>query len=183
MHDVLLVAATERELCGQNGLVCGVGPVDAAATVAAALSDERPRAVLHAGIAGARRGSGFPIGAIVVGSEAVYEDRPPTLRLGTRLVVADPALVALAAACVGVAPITIGTTARVGGTSECAVEAMEGFAVLRACQLADVPAVEVRAISNLVEDARVDWRVEEALEALAAVVPALLEALAAVGKR
>ena len=177
MSDVLLVAATERELGGQDGLVCGVGPVEAAATVAAALSDERPRAVLHIGIAGAHRGSGFPVGAIVVGSEAVYEDRPPTLRLGVRSVVADPTLVALAARCVGTAPITIGTTARVGGTSECAVEAMEGFAVLRACQLADVPAVEVRAISNVVDDVRDDWRIEEALEALAAVVPLLLEAL------
>lgn len=177
MPGILLVAATEPELCGRPGLVCGVGPVDAAAAVASVLARDRPAAVLHVGIAGARRDSGVPVGAIVVGSEAVYEDRPPTLRLGTRSVVADPALVALTAECLGAEPTVIGTTAAVGGTRECAVEAMEGFAVLRACELAGVPAVEVRSISNHVEDARGDWRIEEALAALERVLPALLEAL------
>ena len=38
MLDVLLVAATERELDGRDGLVCGVGPVEAAAATARALA-------------------------------------------------------------------------------------------------------------------------------------------------
>ena len=42
----------------------------------------------------------------------------------------------------------IGTSARVGGSHGVEVEAMEGFAVLRACELAGVPAVEVRVVSN-----------------------------------
>ena len=29
-NEILLVAATELELCGHPGLVCGVGPVEAA---------------------------------------------------------------------------------------------------------------------------------------------------------
>ena len=35
MLDVLLVAATDRELDGRDGLVCGIGPVEAAAATAA----------------------------------------------------------------------------------------------------------------------------------------------------
>ncbi len=38
----LLVAATELELCGQPGLVCGVGPVEAAAATARALAGQHP---------------------------------------------------------------------------------------------------------------------------------------------
>ena len=54
-----------------------------------------------------------------------------------------------------------------GGARECDVEAMEGFAVLRACALAGVPAVELRAISNSPdEDDRSKWRFEEAFELL-----------------
>ena len=76
--------------------------------------------------------------------------------------------------------LPIGTSARVGGTPpELRVEAMEGFAVLRAAELAGVPAVEVRAISNEVaEPDRSRWQIEEALEALAAAIPGLLSALA-----
>ena len=56
--DILVVAATTRELAPAQGwqtLACGVGPVEAAAHTAAALVATRPRAVLHVGIAGARR--------------------------------------------------------------------------------------------------------------------------------
>ena len=46
--------------------------------------------------------------------------------------------------------------------------------MLRACELAGVPAVELRAISNDVEDDRDDWRVERALAVLAEALPALV---------
>ncbi len=56
---------------------------------------------------------------------------------------------------------------------------MEGFAVLRACALAGVPAIEVRAISNEIADAdRSRWRIGRALEALADALPRMLEAAA-----
>jgi nucleoside phosphorylase len=54
---------------------------------------------------------------------------------------------------------------------------MEGFGVLRACELADVPAVEVRAISNHFEDNRADWKIEQALAALAQALPALVASI------
>jgi futalosine hydrolase len=56
---------------------------------------------------------------------------------------------------------------------------MEGFVVLRAAALAGVPAVEVRAVSNAVAEVdRSRWHVADALEALRAAVPPLLQELA-----
>jgi futalosine hydrolase len=53
---------------------------------------------------------------------------------------------------------------------------MEGYAVLRAAALAGVPAVEVRVLSNAVgEPDRGKWRFDEAKDALAAALPALIE--------
>jgi nucleoside phosphorylase len=54
---------------------------------------------------------------------------------------------------------------------------MEGFAVLRACALAGVPAVEVRAVSNeLDEQDRSRWEIDLALASLDAALPQLLAA-------
>jgi futalosine hydrolase len=56
---------------------------------------------------------------------------------------------------------------------------MEGFAVLRACALAGVPAVEVRVVSNEVgERDRARWQIPVALAALAEALPRLLAAAA-----
>ena len=174
MSRALLVAATDAELCGHAGLVCGVGPVESALTTGVALERERPDVVIHVGIAGARRGVGHEVGSVVVGDRSVYEDRLGD-GLAPRVVIADPALVARAAEALRAEPIAIGTSARVGGVGECTVEAMEGFSVLRACALVGVPAVEVRAISNHVDDARADWRIDAALSALAKAIPRLLD--------
>jgi nucleoside phosphorylase len=74
--------------------------------------------------------------------------------------------------------LRIGTSGRVGGTSGCDVEAMEGFAVLRAAQVAGIPAVEVRAISNAIEEPdRGRWDIAGALAAITGVTPALVAAI------
>ena len=73
----------------------------------------------------------------------------------------------------------IGTSARVGGASGCAFEAMEGYAVLRAAALAGVPAVEVRVLANAIgEPDRTRWRFDEAKSALAAALPHLIAEIA-----
>jgi futalosine hydrolase len=60
----------------------------------------------------------------------------------------------------------------------CDVEAMEGFAVLRAAQLAGVPALELRAVSNAIDERdREAWRFDDAVAALADAVPRVLAAL------
>ena len=69
----------------------------------------------------------------------------------------------------------IGTSARVGGSHGVDVEAMEGFAVLRACELAGVPAVEVRVVSNEIDEPdRARWRFDDAFATLAEVLPRLV---------
>jgi futalosine hydrolase len=172
---VLVIAATERELEGVgDGLACGVGPVDAAAATARALAERRPPGVLHVGLAGAH---GFGEPELVIGSEAVYCDTDSQLvarvaRPDTRLVETARRALPRARVC------AIGTSARVGGTTGCEVEAMEGFAVLRACELAGVPAVEVRAVSNeIAEPDRGLWRLDDALALLRGALPSLLQEL------
>jgi len=174
----LVVAATGPELCGLDGLVCGVGPVEAAAAVAAALQRRRHDAVVHVGIAGAR---GIPPGSVVIGSEALYCDLAAAFPVVDR-VGADPVLLEVARHALPAAPVVcIGTSAAVGGVAhDVPVEAMEGFGVLRAAALAGVPALEVRAVSNEIgEHDRALWRVDDALSALGRAVPALLAAVSA----
>jgi len=176
MENVLLVAATDIELCDRHGLVCGVGPVEAAAATARVLALDRPDAVLHVGIAGAR---GITPGGIVIGSESIYSDISAEIPVVGRLEPDAALLVALRGALPEALSLPIGTSAAVGGAGDVRVEGMEGFAVLRACALAGVPAIEVRAISNEITDAdRSRWRIGRALEALADALPKMLEAAA-----
>jgi len=172
----LLIAATEIELCEQPGLVCGVGPVEAAAATARQLALEAPDAVLHIGIAGAR---GITPGGIVIGSESVYCDISAEIPVLDRLSPDERLLEAIRSAVPEALALPIGTSASVGGASDVRVEGMEGFAVLRACALAGVRAIEVRAISNEISEGdRSRWRIGRALEALADVLPRMLEAVA-----
>jgi futalosine hydrolase len=176
----MVVAATDGELTGTPAgalaEVCGVGPVEAAARTARAIAVHAPDAVVNVGIAGART---FEAPRFVIGSEAVYCDADDPrwfeLRLG-----ADERLVAAAARAVPEARVEpIGTSARVGGSSGCEVEAMEGYAVLRAAALAGVPAVEVRVLANAIgEPDRARWRFAEAKAALADALPRLVEEVA-----
>jgi futalosine hydrolase len=173
---ILLVAATELELCGHEGLVCGIGPVEAAVATATELALRRPGAVLHVGLAGAR---GLPAGTLVVGSVSRYLD----LGAAVPLVACErphPALLERASTALPEAELLpIGTSAAVGAApQDVPVEAMEGFGVLRAAARAGVPAVEVRAVSNeLGEPDRARWELGTGLEALRAALPLLLAAL------
>ena len=175
---ILVVAATTRELesvRSPDAFACGVGPVEAAAATARAIVERRPDVLLHVGIAGAR---GISPPQLVIGSEAVYEDAAGGTWVPGR-VVPDHRLVEAARRALPEALVQpIGTSARVGGASDCQVEAMEGFAVLRAAELAGVPAVEVRAVSNEIDEPdRARWRIDDAIAALDAAVPRLLAEL------
>ena len=169
-----MIAATERELAplaGARTVLCGIGPVEAAAATARALAEERPSAVLHVGIAGAR---GLEPLTLVLGSEALYCDAAGPLVPSRTL--PDPALLARLRDAFPDAPVRpIGTSARVGGGHGVDVEAMEGFAVLRACELAGVAAVEARVVSNEIDEPdRALWRFDDAFASLAEVLPRLV---------
>lgn len=177
--DVLVVAATTTELGGRPGLVCGVGPIEAAAVTAAALATRRPAAVLHVGIAGGR---GLPIGSVVIGAGARYLDIDAAIPV-VDTAEADVRLVAALAAALPEAPVLEVATSAAVGTSSCAsgapsVEGMEGFGVLRACALAGVPAVELRVVSNAIgEEDRGLWDIPGALARLEDVLPVALRAV------
>jgi nucleoside phosphorylase len=178
---ILVVAATHRELAGAHGVpavCCGVGPVEAAVATAVAIGQHRPSAVLHVGIAGARHASGIRPGTVVIGTEARYCDL--TADWAPRVCIPSTALFTATRRALPQAHlVAIGTSARVGGTSGCDVEAMEGFAVLRAAQIAGIPAIEVRAVSNEIEEEdRSRWRFDEAFEALALALPLVIDAIA-----
>jgi futalosine hydrolase len=191
---ILVVAATGRELAEPGDwltLECGVGPVDAAAITAAAIARIQPDVIVHVGIAGVRRSSGLELGSLVIGTEARYCDLDVPEEWAPRTVVAAPALVRAARrALPNARALAIGTSGRVGGTAggaarsatgsatRCDVEAMEGFGVLRAAELAGTPAVEVRAVSNIIEEPdRGLWRFDEAFAAIVAATPLLVQEL------
>ena len=179
--DVLVVAATVGEVAWVDDaetLVVGIGPVEAAVHTARRLAADPPDAVLHVGIAGARGDSGIAVGEVVIGTEARYADLAAALDGLVDVVLPDAALVERLMAILPAARCApIATSARVGG-GDAVVEAMEGFAVLRAARQADVPAVELRAISNLVEERdRARWDVPGGLAAIAAAGRAALDGL------
>jgi len=179
---VLVVAATPRELAPPVDWIavpCGIGPVEAAIETARAIAELRPAILLHVGIAGARRSAALAPASLVIGSEARYCDLMVPPEWAPRAVAASPALLSLVQHALPDAPLRpIGTSARVGGTSDCDVEAMEGFAVLRAAQRAGILAVEVRAISNEIEEAdRARWHIAAACDAITAITPRLVHAI------
>ncbi len=174
---MLVVAATERELAlleGHDTFCCGIGPVEAALQTARALAERRPDVVVHLGIAGSRT---LEPPALVLGSEAVYCDvvDPSSTLPRVERAHPDAALLERARAALPEAHVLpIATCGKVGAGTLFDVEAMEGFGVLRACELAGVPALELRAISNSPdEDDRTRWRFDEAFAALAAALDRL----------
>lgn len=182
---VLVIAATPRELApahGWHAVACGVGPVEAALTTTSAIRGLRPSVILHVGIAGARRAASIPAPTLVIGESSRYTDLAVPAEWAPGTVVPSSALIAAAA---GALPNAlrrvIGTSGRVGGTTDCEVEAMEGFGVLRAAERAGIPAIEVRAISNEIEESdRSRWAFDAAFAAIIGATPALVDALAAV---
>ena len=113
MTDLLLVAATERELCGEPGLVCGIGPVEAAVATARALALDPPRAVLHVGLAGGR---GLPLRTLVIGSESRYVDLAAAIPVTARVEPDAGLLAAVRAALPEASLLPISTSAAVGGS-------------------------------------------------------------------
>jgi futalosine hydrolase len=196
---ILLVCAVAQELdwlgqrAGVETLVCGVGPVEAAARVARALALHRYDVVIGAGIAGALPGIAN-IGEGVVVGEEIYELNqengqalalPPGNLLADR-VPADAQLIEAVTA-LGFPLVRGMTVSRVTATAATAtrlrsagaeVETMEGFAVLRAAQLASIPAIEVRGISNIVGDrASSGWDFGAGIAGLRGVLNATLDLL------
>jgi futalosine hydrolase len=148
-------------------LVMGVGPVEAAACVSRALAQSTYDLVISAGIAGAFEGAAELGDGVVVSDEMLELD----LETGAPIALPDGAQVINRASSdltlvdrlveLGYRAVRGITVPRVTATDSSAarlaafgvgVETMEGYAVLRAAEIAGVPAIEVRGISNIVCD-------------------------------
>jgi futalosine hydrolase len=203
---ILVVCAVAQELAALTPredvdvLATGVGPVEAALATARAIAEKRYDAVINAGIAGGFRDR-CTVGDAVVCAREDYAEMgledgsafplPGGLEL-VRYAESDPGL--LRPFLGGMIPVIVGrgvTSAIVTSTTARAlvlahrfradVESMEGFAVLRAAQLAGVPAVEIRGVSNLVgERASNEWNFRAGAEAAVATTEALLDVLSSV---
>jgi futalosine hydrolase len=200
---ILLACAVAKELTfwkprrGVELVVTGVGPVESACAVAAALERRRYDVAIAAGLGGAI-GDAAAVGdgvAVVDDTlELGLEDgRPIALPAGDRVVdraLSDDELVS-ALTRRGYRALRGVTVVRVTSTEATAsrlsslgfgVESMEGFAVLRAAQLAGVTAVQVRGISNRVgARERSGWSFEAGVRGLQGILDALLAVLDTAG--
>ena len=174
-------------------LVTGIGPVEAAAAVSRALAQSSYDYVINAGIAGAFDGSAAVGDAVVVSDDFLQLD----LETGAAIALPDGLRVIDRAASDlvlvdrlverGFPSVRGITVPRVTATDETAaklralgagVESMEGFAVLRAAEIAGVPAVEVRGISNLVcERSRSRWDFAAGVRGAERILDAVLSIL------
>lgn len=174
-------------------LVTGVGVVEAAASVSRALAQSTYDLVISAGIAGAFEDAAEIGEGVVVADDLLQLDietgaplaLPDGLRVidraGSDLVLVDR-LVEL-----GFRSVRGLTVTRVTATDHTAerlaslgvgVESMEGFAVLRAAEIAGVPAIEVRGISNIVcERSRSRWDFAAGAAGAEKILDALLSLL------
>lgn len=176
-------------------LVTGVGPIEAAASVARALAQSRYSLVINAGIAGAFEGAANVGDGVVISEEfmeigletgesislpdgaRVVDHVSSDLRIVDRLV--ETGFTALRGLTVGRVTATSGTAKRLAAYGV-QTESMEGFAVLRAADMAGVPAVEVRGISNIVTDREQSkWNFAQGVRGLESVLTSLLSIVTA----
>ena len=193
---ILLTCAVGRELAFFTAvphvemLVTGVGPIEAGISVARALAQSPYALVVNAGLGGALEGCGSIGDGVVIsedrmeiglegGKPFILPDSAPIIDRASSDLALVEQLVELGYA--GKRGITV---ARVTTTQQTAqrlasfnaeVESMEGFAVLRAAEMAGIPAIEVRGISNIVTDReRSGWSFERGCEGLEKILNDLL---------
>ncbi len=170
------------DLCGwQCTLIhTGIGAVNAAHALTCQLERQTPALVIQFGIGGAYVPTGIPIRSVVLATEEVYGDVgvvtpegwKPADEIGIPLVGGDPPhfnrfplnpqLVSTAAEICGASCGVFVTVSQCSGLQavgdalhtrfNALCESMEGAAAAHICTLYDVPFLEVRGISNLVED-------------------------------
>jgi futalosine hydrolase len=188
-------------------LVTGLGPVEATLALAQALgrAPDRYRGVVNVGVGGAFAGTGLHLldlclarrevlGDLGICLEGRIEDFSPALR-APRIFPLENGLLAaaeeiLTADAVPFYAGTFVTVSCVSGTRargdmlrarhQAICENMEGAALARVCQAFGVDLLEIRAISNLVEDRdQAAWRLREASETACRAAVKLLTFLTA----
>lgn len=195
-----------RERLGHHSrldfLACGIGPVEAAVRLGTflAANPRRYELILHCGVAGAYIGAGAEVLDICLADREVLGDlgieghgRIIPLPDNLAVPVEFPLDAALCRRAAAMLPgCRVGTFVTVNTATATAArgvalrdrfgalcENMEGAAVARVCQALALPCLEVRAVSNLVEDRDPSrWRLAEACQRMADALTVLVPALA-----
>jgi adenosylhomocysteine nucleosidase len=196
--DILYVMAVPQEYGSAlktriTPLFTGVGPVEAAVSVAAALTelkaaDRLPQLVVSLGSAGSRR---LPQLQVFQATAISYRDMDATalgFELGETPFLRLPPVLKPGMLIPGIPGATLSTGATViSGKAydliDCDMVDMESYAVLRACQRFDLPLIALRGISDGAEALRevsdwtrylhiVDERLAEAVDRLERAVDA-----------
>jgi len=186
--------------------VTGIAATNTAQTLTREIERSRPRLVLQFGIGGAYPRGGLRVGDLAVASEEHYGDvgvQTPDEWLGMQdvgfpLLDTDPpihnrvpmdqGLATRAADAVGasVGPfVTVNRCSGVGSLGDVLYErtlgiceSMEGAAAAHVCTQYELPCLEVRAASNMVEDRdRSRWRIGDAIAAVTAATLTILSHL------
>ena len=153
-------------------LVTGVGPVNAAHAATLHLARNPVRGLINCGVAGAYPGSGLELLDVACAASDTFgdlgSDSPDGFVELTGTSHAFPATLfpherqlpfVTVSTCTGTDSRAHELVARTGG----AIESMEGAALLRVAHAMEVPAGEIRAISNHVGDRdRAAWKLREA---------------------
>jgi len=182
---MLVCVATELEgaLIKEKGIavvVTGIGPVNAAHALTAALARQTPKRIVVCGIGGAYPGSGLDLLDVTCAETEIYADLGaespdgfldmealgfPVVenhynRLPLSLFPAGTRVpYVTTTTCTGTEATAHAIVQRTGG----AMESMEGAAIVHVALKQGVPVGEVRAVSNLVGDRdRKAWKVKEA---------------------
>ncbi len=170
-RKVLVLVPTAAEAAGiEDAIICGVGMAEVAVTLAKILR-RRPRMVILTGIAGAYPESGLEVGDCVAVTSEHIGGLPTKYSKTYECPWAED---------FGL-PKAAGVTVDQSGIlrHKNAVENMEGAAFFAMCIAAGVKFLEVRAVSNMTTDRREDWRVDEAVTALAAAIERVFDEIEA----
>jgi futalosine hydrolase len=196
---VCAVAAELRSFASRPGVdvvAVGVGPVEAGIGTMRAICNQRYRYIVNAGIGGGFRGRA-KVGDAIAVTEEHYADiglegggalnLPDGITLHDHVTSDEALLMSYRARVedalfgIGVTSATITTTDRRAkelGRFTPTVESMEGFAVLAAAANADIPAIELRGISNLVGvRAESEWDFRAGAAATVRALEAFIEAV------
>ena len=162
-------------------IVTGVGAVNAAYALTRAIEESRPEGIIVCGIGGAYRESGLRIGDVVCAESECYGDLGASSpegfldmrALGFPVVAGEPPIyntlpmrIFPAKRRVPFVTLNTCTGTEVKPPAGWAVENMEGAAVAHVAALAEIPAGEIRGISNMVgRRDKSTWRVKEAAAA------------------
>ena len=184
-------------------LVLGMGPVAAATSLSIILAKNGSRfqGVINIGVGGAYVGSNVNLLDLCLAQQEVFGDfgvcmqdgimdfEPSMTQLGNPLPLKNDLSGSVARALsvhgIGYSSVNFVTVNCCTGTQErgeylrkkfsAGCENMEGAAVAMVCNTFDIPCVEIRCISNLVEDRMVEaWKLDEAIQKVCRAVELVL---------